>query len=127
MIQKLLIYSIENTLKSGLNIAISSNFFVHGSIIYEESYEARMGFSISDLLAKFKFSPFESKIFSFFRVVPLVLLRYVEDICIVQPINIQDFMVFIQQVNGLDINIKFTFELETEGRLLFLDVNENRE
>lgn len=30
-------------------------------------------------------------------------------------------MAFMQQVNRLDNNIKFFFELETEGRLLFLD------
>jgi hypothetical protein len=98
-----------------------------GSFLQKDG--APMGGPLSCLLADLFMEEYEKSI-SFTlnsSVVPIDWLRYRDDTWFIWEYSLQDLLTFIEHLNSLHPQIQWTFELEKNGMLNFLDVLVKRE
>jgi hypothetical protein len=94
--------------------------FSFNQIMYKQIDGVAMGSPLGPLLANVFVGHYEKLLFS--RIpTPLIYLRYVDDTFVLFKSS-QDIENFHSELNNLHANLKFTKELEREGRLPFLDV-----
>src|SRR5699024_2324993 len=81
-----------------------------------------MGSPLSPIMANPFMEEFERTAIESFRLKPKVWLRYVDDTFVVWPHGRDLLNVFLQHINSIHPNIKFTMEVEKDNKLSFLDV-----
>ena len=87
---------------------------------YEQTNGVAMGTPIAPLLADICMNWVTNKT-SKSHVQPKVFFRYVDD-CLAIFSNQEEIKQFYQEINNIHTNIKFTYELEKNGKIPFLDV-----
>ena len=87
---------------------------------YEQTNGVAMGTPIAPLLADICMNWVINKT-SNSHVQPKVFFRYVDD-CLAIFSNHEEIKQFYQEINNIHTNIKFTYELEENGKIPFLDV-----
>jgi hypothetical protein len=100
---------------------MKQNIFQFKGIFYEQNEGTAMGNSLSPFIADLFMSRFEKDLQSELDYFPKVWLRYVDDIFAIFDTNICQIDDFISSLNHKFTSIKFTYELEKEGKLPFLD------
>ena len=79
-----------------------------------------MGSSLSPILANLFLEYFETELMNNVQNKPLLWVRYVDDVFAVLD-NETDHLALLDELNSLSQTIKFTFEMEKDGQLPFLD------
>ncbi|CAG7726619.1 unnamed protein product [Allacma fusca] len=106
-----------NTIK----LCTSQNIFQINGTYYKQTGGTAMGNPLSPFLANFFMSHLETKFKKNNKNFPKAWFRYVDDIlCIIpEDFNIEEFL---NALNSLYPTIKFTYELEQQNKLPFLDM-----
>lgn len=81
-----------------------------------------MGSPLSSFLAEIALTFLEDLIVKFYPLQPSLYFRYVDDVFLVWPYSLQELNNFIFILNKQFSTVKFTFEMETNGKLPFLDL-----
>lgn len=85
-----------------------------------------MGSPLSPVAANLYMEHFEKMALDTAELKPTVWLRYVDDVWAVWPHGAETLGVFLQHLNSIHENIRFTMEMEVDGSLPFLDVMTTR-
>ncbi|KAJ8959003.1 hypothetical protein NQ317_003253 [Molorchus minor] len=89
----------------------------------EVQYEGTaMGNSLSPFIASLFMSRFETDIKEEFKYFPRIWIRYVDDIFAVFDTKITSVDSFISKLKSRSTSVNFTYEIENNGQLPFLDV-----
>ncbi|KAL5263627.1 hypothetical protein ACHWQZ_G008854 [Mnemiopsis leidyi] len=112
----------EQVLRKLLSLCVCDNTFVFNGKVYSQIDGVAMGSSLGPVLANIWMCHLEEQyIFSNRDVtLPSFYRRYVDDaFCIFK--NREEIFAFHEFLNSLHVSTKFDFELESEGKLSFLD------
>jgi hypothetical protein len=82
-----------------------------------------MGSPLSPVIANFFMEDFERRAIEQATHKPVCWYRYVDDTFAIWPHGRERLTEFLDHLNGLHNNIKFTMEIEKEGHLPFLDID----
>ena len=102
-----------------LSFCLNATYFLYRGNIYKQKHGAAMSSPVSPIKANLYMEEFEAKAIHTAPNPPSVWLRYVDDTFV----KIHEYFVneFMEHLNNIDENIKFTTEPEMEGKLPFLD------
>jgi Reverse transcriptase (RNA-dependent DNA polymerase) len=104
-----------------LSFATSDVHFLFNNDWYKQVDGVAMGSPLAPTLASIFLSSIEDKIDSFVGRKPLAYKRYVDDIFLIFQ-NETDISPFLNYMNSLHSNVKFTMEKEQDKKLSFLDL-----
>ena len=108
-----------------LRVALEQDFFDFDGNTYKQGLGLAMGSPLSPFLSEVFMNHLEteyiSKLNSFNKHI-LHWCRYVDDIFAVFQGNETDILHFVSELNNIHKNIKFTYELEINNSLPFLDI-----
>ena len=93
---------------------------------FEQSAGTSMGSPISPVLADMFMEEFEQLAITTSDHKPKIWLRYVDDTFVIWQHGQDNLRLFLDHLNSLHTNIKFTMEEERNGSLSFLDVEVSR-
>ena len=96
-------------------------FFQFGDTVYKQVNGISMGSPLAPVLADVYLNKFEEKYINEKFHDIIFYYRYVDDIFIL----IKDSMnvnFFVSKINNFDSNLKFTFEIENNNKINFLDI-----
>ena len=102
---------------------LTSTYFSYDGKFYEQTDGVAMGSPLSPVIANFFMEDFEKKALEQATHKPVCWYRYVDDTFAIWPHGRERLTEFLDHLNGLHNNIKFTMETEEEGHLPFLDVD----
>ena len=103
-----------------IGLCVNNNYFQYENSFYKQKFGISMGSPLSPVLANLFMEFFESELLPTLPVQPPLWVRYVDDILIFWPDEL-DFQEFFHGVNNLVPSIKFTVEWEEGGKISFLD------
>ena len=95
-------------------------YFVFNNKVYKQIKGCPMGLEPSPIFADLVMDDLERECLSKLDFQPLFFLRYVDDVITCVPKNKVQYMLDI--FNGYDDNLKFTYEIENNHEISFLDV-----
>lgn len=103
------------------NLCMSQNTFEYNNNFYTQTDGTAMGNPLSCFIANIFMSHFETKAKEEMTYFPRTWLRYVDDIFAVfdRKENLNDF---VNKLNSIYPSIKFTYEVENDKKISFLDV-----
>ena len=102
-----------------LELCLRSTYFVFHGTYYQQQEGAAMGSSISPVVANICMKMFEELALRTATTCLRIWKRYVDDtFCVMERTHVHTFL---EHLNSLRPTIKFTMELESDGRLAFLD------
>jgi hypothetical protein len=101
-------------------LCVVDTCFVFNDRFYRQKFGMQMGNCLSPVLANIYMEFFESRLALSIMVDNSFWLRYVDDIFSLMPKNV-DINLFLIQLNNVTPSIKFTYELEDENKIPFLD------
>jgi hypothetical protein len=104
------------------NLVMNQNFFQFQGKFYQQDYGAAMGNPLSPFIANVFMTHFETEFKNKFSYFPSVFVRYVDDIFAIFDTTKYSIDQFINDLNSLYPSIKFTYELEKNNQLAFLDL-----
>jgi hypothetical protein len=113
-------YFDEAILRLFLHILTSSFFFFN---FYEQTDGVAMGSPLYPVIANYFMEYFEEMALEAATHKPLCWFRYVDDTFVIWPHGPGKLAEFLDHLNGLHENIKFTMETERDGHLPFLDID----
>ena len=108
-----------------IELCIKNCYFSFNNKFYLQLLGMPMGNPLSALIANLYMEFFEKYILSTILRSDIIWKRYVDDILVFWPKNL-DVNGFLDQLNSLVNSIKFTLEIENNFKLSFLDVNIHR-
>jgi len=115
--------SVNNIMRL-LEFVLEHCFFQCNEICYQQIFGCAMGSTVSALLANLVMERIEKLAISTANNPPKWWFRYVDDShCCLKKNSIQAFH---RHLNSINKHIQFTFEVETESGLAFLDTNTRR-
>ena len=119
---------IKQDIINSLTVCLNQNYFEFNNITYTSKNGLIMGNPLSPLLAEIFMDSLESQISKhpLFKQF-LYWHRYVDDVLTCFIGTDRQLKVFIDFINSLHRNIKFTVELETDSTINFLDLTIRRE
>ena len=100
-----------------LDICLNASVFLQNGIVYQQKEGIPMGSPISVVLAELTMQHIESIIMSLAPVKPKIWKRYLDDTITILPKTCVDN--FLNQINS---HIQFTYELEVNKEIPFLDL-----
>lgn len=98
---------------------MEENYFTFRGEFYKQLEGAPMGNSLSPFISEIFMANLESELISK-GLMPKFWKRYVDDVFAI--IRKEDLESTLNTLNGLHRNIKFTCEVEKDGKLPFLDL-----
>ena len=108
-----------------IEFCLTSCYFIFGSSFYVQEDGVAMGSNLGCVIANIYMRFFEemalSTALSRHLPVPLLWVRYVDDVLVLLPCK-DDFDALLSFLNSLRNSICFTLELESDGHLPFLDM-----
>ena len=103
-----------------LELCFSFTVFSFKNILYRQAFGAPMESCISPVVANIFTAYLEKTVISTFHTPPTLCVRFVDDtFCVIKRSCVGEFH---DHLDGTSSFIKFTYELEIDGRLSFLDV-----
>jgi len=107
-----------------LELALQQNFFKFNDKIFRQTSGLAMGCPLSPILAEIFLADLELKLsnHTMFRSKIKFWRRYVDDVFSIFEGNDTDVADFLNYLNDLHPQVKFTYELENQGSLPFLDI-----
>jgi hypothetical protein len=118
----LLSHHFENSTLALFKHVLTSTYFCYDGQFYEQTDGVAMGSPLSPVIANFFMEHFEEQAIKQATHKPVCWYRYVDDTFVIWPHGQDKLIEFLDYLNGLHHNIKFTMEIE-EGHLLFLDID----
>lgn len=100
-------------------LCMEENYFTFRGDYYKQLKGAPMGNPLSPFISEMFMAKLESELVAK-KLMPRFWRRYVDDIFAIT--RRQDLESTLKVLNGLHKNIEFTFEIEKEGKLSFLDI-----
>lgn len=104
-----------------INLCMNQSTFIFNNKYYKQTKGTAMGNPLSYFIANIFISNFETTAKSNFPYFPRIWLRYVDDVFAIFNKN-ENFDTFLTNLNSLNANIKFTYEIEENQILPFLDL-----
>ncbi|KAJ8976828.1 hypothetical protein NQ317_011824 [Molorchus minor] len=101
---------------------MKQNCFQFNNSFFEQHEGTAMGNSLSPFIANLFMSRFETDIKEEFEYFPRIWIRYVDDIFAVFDTKVESVDSFISKLNSRFTSVNFTYEIENNGQLPFLDV-----
>jgi hypothetical protein len=101
---------------------LSSTYFLYQGKFYAPKEGVPMGSPLSPAIANLFMEDFEERALELAPLCPKLFFRCVDDTCIVWPHGLESLMQFLEHMNNVHPNIKFTMETENDNRLPFLDI-----
>ena len=101
---------------------LTSSFFIFNNEYYKQVDGVAMGNPLSPSIANYYMEFFENKALESTMKKPTLWLRYVDDVFAIWPHGRQNLSIFLNHLNSIHENIKFTVEVEENGIIPFLDV-----
>jgi hypothetical protein len=105
-----------------ITVCVKNTYFQYGQEFYKQEKEMAMGSPLSSVLCNLFLEDLEEWAISSFRSKPEVFVRYMDDIFFVWQQGECNISGFHTHLNDQDSNIRFTIELEDNGKIPFLDV-----
>ena len=105
---------------------LKSTYFRFKDSFYEQRDGAAMGSPLSPMVANLYMEAFDKRALSSFILVPQLWLRYVDDTFVIWQHGLNTLDDFHLHLNAQHPSIQFTREVESEGRIPFLDANVER-
>jgi hypothetical protein len=102
---------------------LTSTYFCFYGQYYEQTDGVAMGSPLSPVIAIFYMENFEKKALDLAAHKPVCWYRYVDDTFVIWPHGQTKLLEFLDHINGLHKNIRFTIEIEQDGHLPFLDID----
>jgi hypothetical protein len=102
---------------------LTSSFFSFNGQFYEQTDGVAMGSPLSPVIANYFMEYFEEMALESATYKPLCWFRYVDGTFVIWPHGPGKLAEFLDHLNGLHENIKFTIETEKDGHLPFLDID----
>ena len=121
---------VVDDLFSLLRVTLEQNFFMFDQKIFEQPSGLAMGSPLSPFLAEVFMNNLEDNHISKLKLFSDHVVhwyRFVDDVFAVFRGNESDVISFIDDVNKLHPNIDFTYELEQNNSLPFLDIKVSRD
>ena len=104
-------------------LCMKQNFFQFREKTYQVNFGTNMGNPLSPLIAELFMADFEMKLKKE-NLLPRVWIRYVDDVCAV--VLKEQVPEILKMLNSRHESIKFTCEIEQDGKLPFLDLELQR-
>ena len=105
---------------------VSSSCFLFQGKFYEQTAGTSMGSPLSQILADIFMEKFETSSLRSADLQPSLCLRYVDDTFVLWPHGRDALQDFLQHINEQHSSIKFTMEIEEDGKIPFHDVGISR-
>ena len=102
-----------------LQFTLDTKYFVYRGEYYQQTHGAAMGSPVSPVVANLYMEYFEDIAMTSGSITPRIWYRYVDDTYVV--IERTQYEEFSRDLNQIDPNIQFTTEVESDGKLPFLD------
>ena len=103
-----------------IEFCLSTTFLGFCGMVYRQTFGTAMGSPVSVTVANLVMEDVEQRALATTDVHPQFWKRYVDDACTVLPAD--DVQKFLDHLNGVEQSICFTVEVESDGKLPFLDV-----
>ena len=103
-----------------LKLCVNDNFFEFNKEFYRQKNGIAMGSPLSPVLANIYMEYFESTLLPTLNNQPVFYVRYIDDIFALVDMD-QNNDIFVGRMNTLAPTIQFTYELEHNGELPFLE------
>ena len=103
-----------------IRVCVDNSAFQFKDKYFKQKFGMAMGSPLSPILANIFMEYFETELMQNVRNKPLMWLRYVDDVWAIMEKE-ADHLDFLNELNSLRPTIKFTFEMEKDGELPFLD------
>ena len=102
-----------------LEFCLGATYLAYKGSYYQQTYGTAMGSPVSVTVANLVMEDLEEIAISKFVSPPIFWKRYVDDICTALPESL--IQQFLDDLNSIEQSIKFTFEVEENEKLAFLD------
>ena len=102
-----------------LEFCLGATYLAYKGSYYQQTYGTAMGSPVSITVANLVMEDLEEIAISKFVSPPIFWKRYVDDICTALPESL--IQQFLDDLNSIEQSIKFTFEVEENEKLAFLD------
>src|SRR5579859_3284631 len=107
-------------------LCITTTYFQYKDDFYQQKSGMAMGSPLSPLMANMFMEWFEQRAIDTAPKKPKMWLRYVDDVYCQWQHGKESLQGLLDHLNGIHPNIRFTMEVEQDGKLPFLDVNIER-
>ena len=102
-----------------VKFVLESNIFLFNGVFYKQVFGTAMGSPISPVIANIVMERLEMISLSKVPFQPILYKRYVDDI--ITCINLEDLQTFLDTFNSFHNRLQFTYEIEEDSCLNFLD------
>lgn len=103
-------------------LCMNHNFFQINNKFFQQNEGTAMGNSLSPFMANLFMGRFETDLKNQLVYFPRIWIRYVDDVFAIFDTSKCNIQNFINDINSKCPSIKFTYELEKDNRLPFLDM-----
>ncbi|XP_042202463.1 uncharacterized protein LOC121852562 [Callorhinchus milii] len=121
---------IEDLVQHGLNSdvpalvrhCLTNTYFTWNGTFYKQNEGTPMGSPLSPVIANMFMGKFESDAIQTSTLRPSLWKRYVDDTFVIWPHGLPALNHFLDHINSRHPSIRFTMEVEKDGKLPFLDI-----
>ncbi|XP_042202209.1 uncharacterized protein LOC121852182, partial [Callorhinchus milii] len=121
---------IEDLVQHGLNSdvpalvrhCLTNTYFTRNGTFYKQNEGTPMGSPLSPVIANMFMEKFESDAIHTSTQRPSLWKRYVDDTFVIWPHGLPALNHFLDHINSRHPSIRFTMEVEKDGKLPFLDI-----
>ncbi|XP_061404410.1 uncharacterized protein LOC133340310 isoform X1 [Lethenteron reissneri] len=118
---------IEDLVQQGLNpdvptlvrLCLTNTYFTWNGTFYKQNDGTPMGYPLSPVVANVFMEKFETDAIQTSTLLPSLWTRYVDDTFVIWPHGLPALNQFLNHINSIHPSIKFTMEVEKDGKLPF--------
>ena len=116
-----------DTIMECVKLCLDSTYFSFNGRLYQQQFGCPMGSPLSPLLCSMFMEEFYTSYVTQMDTQPHIWKRYVDDVFIFWTLGEDSFKLFFEELNRGHPSIKFTYEVESNNVLSFLDVEVHRQ